>query len=129
MEATANEILEAASGFEPDARATLTAGEMIQPKTFEGTFKSKGWPEFNGPVVVRYPNMADMLRIESMSLGGGQYAECFATFLVCVEKAPAAWYRMPEGAKEPVLNMGKLPPEDLLDLWGDFLKWRRSFRG
>lgn len=123
------ELLQAASGFAPGAKDLLTAGDMIQPKKFTGQFVSPMWPEYGGQVVIRYPSMGDMLKIELLVGGGGTYHELYATLGVCVEKAPPTWYRLPPGAKEPVLAMENIQDsEGLVVLWREFLDWRRSFR-
>lgn len=125
---TQEELLRSASGFAPDAPAALTAAEMIRPKVFEHQFKSP-WPEYEGQVVMHYPTLGEMLRIERMAMGGETYAELAATLAVCIDKAPAAWYRLPEGQTKPVLNLDAFQDsEGLLVLWRAYLDWRRLFR-
>ena len=101
---TPEEIIQSASGFAPDAEVLLKASDMLQPKKFIFGFVSPAWPEYNGPVEIRYPALGDMIRIERMSLDGGTWAEMAATFALCIEKAPPAWYRIPEGATLPPLS-------------------------
>ena len=130
MDATQNELLASASGFAPDARASLTASELIKPKRFEHAFASPGWPEYDGPVVIRYPSMGDMLQIEGMvgGRGSGQW-EMWATLHVCVEKGPASWYKLEPGKLEPTLAISAIQDsEGLWDMWLEYLAWRSSFR-
>jgi hypothetical protein len=123
------DLLASASGFAPDAKASLTASELIKPKKFETTFKSPAWPEYDGQVVIRYPSLGDMLQIESMSGGKGANWELWATLRTCVEKAPATWYHLVEGQKEPALALDQIQDsEGLWEMWVEYLTWRRSFR-
>lgn len=129
-----DELLQAAQGLDPMAAKALRASDLLQPKRFEYDFVSYGWPELNGRVVIRYPNLENALQIERLSLRGGPFAELFATMLVCMEKAPATWYRIPEHgvsgkAPEPELATDTFQDsEGLLLMWGAFLDWRASFR-
>jgi len=123
------DLLTSASGFAPDAKASLTAGELIKPKKFEADFVSHAWPEYNGKVVVRYPSLGDMLAIEGMSRGKGGHWELWASFQTCLEQAPASWYTLAPGKTEPSLALDAIQDsEGLWDLWVEFLEWRRSFR-
>ena len=124
-----DELLASASGFAPDAKASLTAGELIKPKKFEAAFESPAWPEYDGPVVIRYPSLGDMLQIEGMARGKGGHWELWATLHTCLERAPATWYKLEPGKKEPTLALEAIQDsEGLWDLWVSFLEWRASFR-
>lgn len=127
---SAEELLRSASGFAPDAPALLRAGDLIRPKRFVAQFVSPGWPEYDGLVEIRYPSMGDMLTVERMiPAGGDTYHELWATLAVCIEKAPPTWYRLLDGAKEPILAVDKIQDsEGLYLLWREYLVWRRSFR-
>ena len=128
------ELLASASGFVPDAKASLTASELIKPKRFEHEFQSPAWPEYDGRVVIRYPSLGDMLQIEGMTRGRGAHWELWATLRTCIEKAPASWYKL-EAAKpgsetpEPSLALDSIQDsEGLWEMWVEYLAWRSSFR-
>lgn len=131
---SSDELLQAAQGLDPMAAKALRASDLLQPKRFEYDFVSPAWPELNGRVVIRYPSLKDALSIEQLSLRRGPFAELFATMLVCMEKAPATWYRIPDQgtagkAPEPELATGTFQDsEGLLLMWAAFMDWRASFR-
>lgn len=129
MDESQKELLASASGFAPDAKASLTASELVKPKRFEFAFSSPAWPEYDGQVVVRYPSMGDMLTIEAMAKDRGPQWELWATFNTCIEKAPASWYRLEPGKLEPSLALSAIQDsEGLWEMWVEYLTWRRSFR-
>ncbi len=128
---SAQELLAAASGLASNVeRLAGPEGTPFEAVKFSTEFKSKQWPQLDGTVVIRYPTWGDVIKIEGMAMGLGTVAEITATLLVCIEKAPASWWYLPEGAKKPTLNLSAIPDSDgLQGLWFEFLAWRRTFRG
>jgi hypothetical protein len=105
---------------------------LLRPQ-FTADFKSEAFPEYNGTVVLRYPNVRDNLQISALTLqeGNSFFAQAVATVRVCVEKAPSSWYRSPrpEEGLIPVLDLDSvLDATAIADLYGRFLGWRDSFR-
>ncbi|HWQ07943.1 MAG TPA: hypothetical protein VN436_02510, partial [Holophaga sp.] len=92
-------------------------------------FVSELFPGMNGPVVLRYPTMGDMLEIEHLVSRGRPYSEVMATLAVLVDKAPTSWMRVPEGEKLPVLTISRMPYDPaFFKLYGSFTSWRDTFR-
>jgi hypothetical protein len=133
---TSQDLLAAVSGLAPEAAAGFQGQDDIfaQPIfSFEvkSTSKLPGAQAMNGLVTMRYPNFGDDLKIERMHkiLGGGNLNLMFATLAVCIERAPATWYELVDGAREPGLNLDRLKDrEALADLYIAFSDWQRSFR-
>jgi hypothetical protein len=133
---SSKELLASVTGLAPEIGASFGGQDDIfdQPLfRFEvkSTSKLPGAQAMNGTVVMRYPNFGDDLKIERMQriLGGGNLNLMFATMAVCIEQAPAAWYELVEGNKEPSLNIERLKDrEALADLYIAFSDWQRSFR-
>jgi hypothetical protein len=115
-------------GSIPDVRD----GDIFKLPVFEADFISEAWPETNGHVVLRYPCFGDEVEIERLAVmrGGTLLARALATFNVCLESAPARWWRPnPDPTRPPVPAPDRLPcPPDLVDLWTRWLAWRDSFR-
>jgi hypothetical protein len=121
-------ILREAAGLEPKL-TKLADKDMLKPPVYEATFDSPAFPHLNGTVKVRYANVGDTLAIEALSLSGGRFAESIATLQVCIEAAPASWYREPEEGGKPVLDLSKiLDVESLVDLYREYSSWRSTFR-
>lgn len=133
MSSEIGDLLGQVSGLAPEVAAALDV-VFEQPEfTFEVKSKLKipGAEQMNGPVIMKFPNTGDDLKIERVTraLGGSQYAHMLATIAVCTIKAPATWYELKEGTKTPVLNLERLPDDVVLaDLFGAFLEWQRTFR-
>ena len=133
---SSQELMAAVSGLAPETAASFDGqGDIFtQPLfTFEvkSTSKLPNAAAMNGPVVLRYPNFGDDLRIERThkALGGGNLNLMFATLAICIEKAPGSWWELQAGAREPVLNLERLKDrEALADLYIAFSDWQRSFR-
>lgn len=128
---TADDLLREASGLDSSIQTLAgPAGTIFEAVKFSTEFKSPQWPVLDGPIVIRYPSFGDLLKIEAITGIGGSAKEAFATLFVCIEKAPPAWWFLPDGSKVPIVNLEAIPDSDgLLGLWYEFLKWRRSFRG
>lgn len=122
-------ILREAAGLEPKL-AKVSDRDILQGPVFEATFDSPAFPAYNGAVRMRYATVGDTLAIEALSLNGGRFAESIATLQVCIDSAPASWYRAP--AKEggtPVLDLSRiLDAEALVDLYRAYSDWRSAFR-
>jgi hypothetical protein len=133
---SSQELLAAVSGLAPEVAAGFDGQDEIfaQPHfdfVVKSTSKIPKAQAMNGTVVLRYPNFGDDLRIERMHklLGGGNLNLMFATLAVCIESAPASWYELQPGAREPNLNLERLKDrEALADLYIAFSDWQRSFR-
>lgn len=123
-------ILREAAGLDPGISAALTAGEaLLSLPTFRYDFVSKNWPVLSGPIEVRYPTLADLVRIEAIAGSGGYTAELFATLAVLIQKAPGAWYRKDPERADPVLDAGRIPDSSALSqLYLAYNAWREDFR-
>jgi hypothetical protein len=96
---------------------------------FSCDFVSELFPLMNGPVVLRYPSMGDMMDIERMVVRGKPYSEVMATLAVMIDKAPACWYQLVSGETTPSLALARMPYDPaIIDLYSTYIKWRDSFR-
>lgn len=121
-------VLREAAGMEP-LLAKIADRDILKAPTFEADFDSAAFPDLNGKVAIRYANVGDTLAIEALSLNGGRFAEAIATLQVCVETAPASWYRVSVGGGVPVLDLARIhDAEALVDLYQAYSAWRQSFR-
>lgn len=116
----------------PGSVPEIRDGDIFKLPVFEADFVSDAWPEANGPVRLRYPSFGDEVEIERLAVmsGGTLLARAYATFHVCLEAAPAKWWR-PGAAPDapPVPALDRLPcAPDLVGLWSKWLAWRGSFR-
>lgn len=127
-----NDLLREVGGMDPRAAEALsTPDDVFQVPRFTGRFVSPAFPRLEGEVVIRFANVADTLEIERMVrvTGGGKFADAVSTLVVCVEKAPSTWYTLPLGAKEPVLQVERIPDvEALAALYREYSIWRSDFR-
>lgn len=131
------DLATAISGMAPSLAESMASGDHLfrQPEfSFEvkSTLKIPGVDKMNGTVVMRFPNLGDDLEIERLTriMGGGHVAHMTATLAVCITKAPASWYEVPEDIKKkPVLHLERLLDDSVLaDLYAAFTQWQRSFR-
>ena len=128
------ELMAQLQGLAPEVAAALKPTPFLMPEfTYDVVSKLKvpGVETMNGPVVMVFPNVGADLRIERLerAMGGGNVAHMMATLTVCIKSAPSTWYELPDGVKEPVLALGKLPDDVVLaDLYLAFVEWQRSFR-
>ena len=121
-------VLRQAAGLEP-LLAKVADKDILKTPRFEKDFESIPFPDLNGKVVMRYANVGDTLAIEALSLNGGRFAEAIATLQVCIDKAPASWYRAPKEGGTPVLDLAQVPDaEALVDLYQGYSSWRATFR-
>ena len=124
--------LRAAAGLDPSIVPLLAAQDAVLQAVpeFNTDFTSSPFPGLNGPVVIRYGTVADMLAVERMvGPGGGFMAEAVASLQVLTTKAPASWYRSPEKLGSPLLDLSRLPDiEGLLALYRQYSQWRSAFR-
>lgn len=124
-----NPVLRAAAGLDPSVPAALGSGDLFLLPRFTFDFQCPFAPEYSGPVVVRFANVGDAVLIDRLVGQGGFFAEAVASMRVLIEQAPPAWWRLPDGAREPVLDLDRLPDvEGLLDLYRAYSLWRNSFR-
>lgn len=108
----------------------------FKPPTFSHDFTSEMFPDFDGPIVLRYPTFGDEVEIERRSLlrGSGFMGRCLAYVEVCLKTAPAPWWRPAPGSDKDASLLPLPAPDRILDsvaLMGmvtKFLKWRDSFR-
>lgn len=122
-------ILREAAGLDPILKA-VTDSDMLKAPAFTTAFNSPAFPALNGDITIRYATVGDTLKIEALSMGGGGFAEAIATLQICIDKAPASWYRpSTEGGKPPVLDLARIPDaEALVALYREFSIWRETFR-
>lgn len=121
-------LIEQASHLDSRAR-TLAADPFADLPQFSHDFVSELFPEMNGPVVINYPTMGEMLEIERLVSRGRPYSEVMATLEVLVNKAPSSWYKVPKGEKLPVLAIGRMPYDPaFFKIYTAFTNWRDTFR-
>ena len=121
-------ILREAAGLDP-ALKKVADRDILQAPRFETDFSSLAFPGLNGKVAIRYANVGDTLKIESLCLSGGPFAEAVATIQVCTELAPASWYRAMKEGGTPVLDLGRIQDaEALVELYRAYSEWRATFR-
>jgi hypothetical protein len=121
-------ILREAAGLDPRL-AKVGDKDILKAPRFESEFDSPGFPALSGKVTVRYANVGDTLAIEALSMGGGRFAEAIATLQVCVDSAPASWYRASKEGGIPSLDLSTiLDAESLVDLYQAYSAWRSAFR-
>jgi hypothetical protein len=131
MEEITDPILREAAGLEPLLAGVAKVGDkdLVKAPRFESDFASPAFPHLDGRVTMRYANVGDTLAIEALSLNGGRFAEAIATLQVCIEIAPASWYRASVGGGVPVLDLSKIQDaEALVDLYQAYSGWRATFR-
>lgn len=116
----------------PGSVPEILDGDIFKLPVFEAHFVSEAWPEANGTVRLRYPSFGDEVEIERLAVmkGGTLLARALATFQVCLESAPAKWWRpSPDPTLPPLPAPDRLPcAPDLVDLWTKWISWRGSFR-
>lgn len=130
------DLLASVSGLAPEAAAAFDASAAlfqmpVQEFEVKSALKIPGADAMNGSVTLKFPTVGDDMRMEriQVAMGNRALAEVYATLAICITKAPASWYSIPDGAKVPVLNLERLPDTDALaDLFLRFNKWRESFR-
>ena len=106
-------------------------GSVLKIPFYEENIVSERFPEMNGRVRLRYPNIGDQLNIaeESQAHGNTGLARIIGHLKVCLETAPASWYRQEEGQAKPIVALERLYDSDLLvDLFTRWAEWRSSFR-
>jgi hypothetical protein len=130
---------------DPLLRATTYAGmppiqegDIFSLPIFRRDFVSESFPLMNGEVVLRFPVVSDEIDVERrMVQSGGSYlTRGLAMLAVCIEKAPASWYRPsaqpspdPKAPATPSISLGHLPDTiALMQLAKEFLAWRDDFR-
>ena len=133
MTSEANPIYTRASQLGgPGSVPEILDGDIFKLPVFRADFVSSSWPETNGPVALRYPAFGDEVEIERLAVMKGDtvLARALATFQVCLESAPARWWRPnPDPMKSPMPAPDRLPcAPDLVGLWSSYLVWRDSFR-
>jgi hypothetical protein len=123
-----NPILREAAGLDPNVGEALAAGDFLEAPRYSFDFRSPRWPVLEGAVVLRYATVGDTLQIERLA-GSGRFSEAIATLMVLVEKAPGAWYKMPESGGTPSLDLLRIPDaEGIVDLYRGYSIWREDFR-
>lgn len=130
MDTNSDSILREAAGLDPTVGSALSAGDaLLNLPTFRFDFISKNWPCLSGPIEIRYPTLADLIRIESIAGSGGYAAETFATFAVLITQAPGAWYRKDPNRDVPALDIGRIPDSSALSsMYKAYNAWREDFR-
>ena len=116
----------------PSAVPELSDGDVFSLPVFEEVFDGGHWEKASGKVRLRYPTFGDEVEIERLSVinGGTLLARAQASIMVCLEAAPASWWRpsLKEGS-DPFPAPDRLPcSPEVVGLFTRWIAWRDSFR-
>jgi hypothetical protein len=110
----------------------FTPDEIFKVPAFEEDVVSERFPEMNGKVRLRFPNVGDEIEISriTLAMGGTMDARVFAGITTCIEAAPGYWYAPPpQGELRPRLAVHRLLDfPALVGLYTRWISWRDSFR-
>jgi hypothetical protein len=118
----------------PGSVPEIADGDIFKLPKWGMDFVSEAFPQVNGRIELRFPSFGDEVEIERLAVmrGGTALARAQASFMVCLESAPACWWRpspsLAPGAP-PVPAIDRLPcSPELVGAWQNWLIWRDSFR-
>lgn len=109
----------------------ISDGDVFSPPSFSEDFVSEQFPYMNGKVSLRFPTFGDDVEIARLSAMDGHtlQAVVFASLAVCIDQAPAAWWRKVPNSDKPVLSLAKLhDTASLVNLFTRWQTWRANFR-
>lgn len=130
-----SEILTRASQLGgPGSVPAIADGDIFKLPKWGMDFASEAFPQVNGRIELRFPTFGDEVEIERLAVmrGGTALARAQASFVVCLESAPACWWRpsqSPTPGAAPIPAPDRLPcSPELVAAWQNWLVWRDSFR-
>lgn len=126
-----SEILNRASQLGGPGPLPVFDEDLFKVPNFKTEMASDRFPEFNGGVTMRFPNFGDEIEIDRLTLllGGTMVARISATFHVCLEAAPASWWRANEKSGQIEVAIDRIKDSAaLVKVYQNFITWRDTFR-
>ena len=132
MSQSFSEILTRASQLGgPGSVLPVADSDLFKVPPYVEDFVSERFPAFSGRVTLRFPTFGDEVAIDRLAivLGGANTSRIMAALQICLEGAPASWWRPNEEKRmvEPAIDRINDSPA-LIGLYSRWTLWRDTFR-